>query len=173
YLVATALCKGRLTLDDLEEAALRDPAVLGLCALTDYRHDPDSDFPLHYGGEVIVELQDGRTLREREAVNRGAEDRPLGADDIRAKFHDNARRQVSAERAAAIEACVLGLEQVSARALAQGLTHPCARYSHVDRYAMIFRMIRIHLPISGACFDRALLKIGKSPHLIKRNKVSA
>lgn len=121
YLVATALCKGRLTLDDLEEAALHDPAVLGLCALTDYRHDPDSDFPLHYGGEVVVELQDGRTLREREAVNRGAEDRPLGADDIRAKFHDNARRQVSAERAAAIEACVLGLEQGSARALAQGL----------------------------------------------------
>ncbi|CAP41182.1 MmgE/PrpD family protein [Bordetella petrii] len=121
YLVGTALCKGRLTLDDLEEAALRDPAVLALAAVTDYRNDPDSGFPRHYSGEVIVELKDGRVLREREAVNRGAEDRPLSADDIRAKFHDNARRQVPASRADAIEQCVLGLDQGSARALADQL----------------------------------------------------
>ncbi len=121
YLVGTALCKGRLTLDDLEEAALRDPAVLALAAVTDYRNDPDSGFPRHYSGEVIVELKDGRVLREREAVNRGAEDRPLSAEDIRAKFHDNARRQVPAARADAIEQCVLGLDQGSARALADQL----------------------------------------------------
>ncbi|MVW77525.1 MmgE/PrpD family protein [Bordetella sp. 02P26C-1] len=122
YLVSTALCKGKLTLDDLEEAALSDPAVLALAAITDYEHDPDSDFPLHYGGEVIVELTDGRKLREREAINRGAEDRPLTAADIQAKFRDNALRQISAERAAAIEQAVLGLEQGTARALADQLT---------------------------------------------------
>ena len=121
YLVGTALCKGRLTLDELEEAALRDPAVLALAAVTDYRNDPGSGFPRHYSGEVIVELKDGRVLREREAVNRGAEDRPLSAEDIRAKFHDNARRQVPASRADAIEQCVLGLDQGSARALADQL----------------------------------------------------
>jgi len=118
YLVGTALSKGRLTLDDLEEAALRDPTVLALAAITDYRHDPDSGFPRHYSGEVVVELKDGRTVREREAVNRGAEDRPLTAGDIRAKYRDNALRQVPAARAEAIEQCVLGLEDGSARALA-------------------------------------------------------
>ena len=121
YLVGTALCKGRLSLDDLEDAALRDPAVLALAAITDYRHDPDSGFPRHYSGEVVVELHDGRTLREREAVNRGAEDRPLTAGDIRAKYCDNALRQVPAARAEAIEQCVLGLEQGSARNLAAQL----------------------------------------------------
>lgn len=121
YLVGTALCRGRLTLDDLEEAALRDPAVLALAAVTDYRHDPASGFPRHYSGEVIVELNDGRTLREREAVNRGAEDRPLTAGDIRAKFRDNARRQVAEARAESIERCVLGLEQGRARDLADQL----------------------------------------------------
>ena len=121
YLVATALCKGRMNLDDLEASALRDPQVLALAAITDYRHDPDSGFPRHYSGEVIVELQDGRILREREAVNRGAEDRPLTAEDIRAKFRDNARRQVSPERAEAIEQSVLGLARGSARELAAEL----------------------------------------------------
>ncbi|MCD0504721.1 MmgE/PrpD family protein [Bordetella petrii] len=121
YLVGTALCKGRLTLDDLEDEALRDPAVLALAAITDYRHDPDSGFPRHYSGEVIVELKDGRTLREREAVNRGAEDRPLTAEDILAKYRDNALRQVPQARAQAIERGVLDLEQGTARDLADQL----------------------------------------------------
>jgi len=125
YLVATALCKGRMTLNDLEDAALHNPSVLALAAITDYQHDPDSGFPRHYSGEVVVELKDGRVLREREAVNRGAEDRPLTADDIRAKFRDNAQRQVTMARTEAIEQCVLDLQQITARALAAqlGQTH--------------------------------------------------
>lgn len=121
YLVGTALCKGRLTLDDLEPAALQDPAVLALAAVTDYRHDPDSGFPRHYSGEVVVELKDGRVVREREAVNRGAEDRPLTESDIRAKYRDNVLRRTSAECADAIEHSVLRLEQGSSRALADQL----------------------------------------------------
>jgi len=121
YLVGTALAKGRMTLDSLQDSALRDPEVLALAAVTDYRHDPDSGFPRHYSGEVIVELRDGRTLREREAVHRGAEDRPLTAEDIRAKYRDNAQRQVSAARAEAIERSVLDLEQGTARGLADEL----------------------------------------------------
>lgn len=121
YLVGTALSKGRLTLDDLEPDALRDPAVLALAEVTDYRHDPDSGFPKHYSGEVVVELKDGRVLREREAVNRGAEDRPLTESDIRAKYRDNALRRVSAAQADAIEQSVLQLEQGSSRALADQL----------------------------------------------------
>lgn len=121
YLVGTALCKGGLTLDDLEESALRDPAVLALAAMTDYQCDPHSGFPKHYSGEVVVELTDGRVLREREAVNRGAEDRPLTTEDIRGKYRDNALRQVCTARAESIEQSVLQLEQGSARALADQL----------------------------------------------------
>ena len=97
------------------------PTVLALAAMTDYQCDPHSGFPKHYSGEVIVELNDGRILREREAVNRGAEDRPLTTEDIRGKYRDNALRQVSAARAESIEQSVLQLEQGSARALADQL----------------------------------------------------
>ncbi|AWB33478.1 MmgE/PrpD family protein [Orrella marina] len=122
YLVGTALVHGRLTLDDIDPPALFDPAVLALAQRIDYRADPDSAFPKYYDGEVIVQLRDGTTIREREPVNRGASDRPLSRDDICIKFRDNAHRQVSPERAEVIESLFIGSDAgMSARALAESL----------------------------------------------------
>ena len=121
FLVATALVKGRLTLDDLEGDALVDPRVLALTAISDYQIDPDSRFPKYYDGEVIVELTDGTVIREREAMNRGSVDRPLTADDIIGKYRDNAARQASPTRVAEIEQRILNLEQESAASLAEFL----------------------------------------------------
>jgi 2-methylcitrate dehydratase PrpD len=118
YLVGTALLKGRLTLDDIDEPALSDPKVLALAAITEYSVDPNSRFPKFFDGEVIVELKDGRIIREREAMNRGSVDRPLTAQDIITKYRDNAARQVSAARSLEIEERVLNLENGSARDLA-------------------------------------------------------
>jgi 2-methylcitrate dehydratase PrpD len=119
--VGTALLKGRLTLDDIDEPALSDPNVLALAALTDYAVDPNSQFPKYFDGEVVVELKDGRVIREREAMNRGSVDRPLTEQDIVTKYRDNAARQVSAARSLEIEKQVLNLDKVSARDLAQCL----------------------------------------------------
>ena len=80
--------------------------------------DPASQFPKYFDGEVIVELKDGRIIREREAMNRGSVDRPLTAQDIITKYRDNAARQVSAARSLEIEERVLSLEKGSARDLA-------------------------------------------------------
>ena len=121
YLVGTALLKGRLTLDDIDEPALSDPKVLALAAITQYSVDPASRFPKYFDGEVIVELKDGRVIREREAMNRGSVDRPLTAQDIVTKYRDNAARQVSVTRSLEIEEQVLNLEKCSARDLAQCL----------------------------------------------------
>ena len=70
---------------------------------------------------MIVELKDGRVIREREAMNRGSVDRPLTAQDIVTKYRDNAARQVSVTRSLEIEEQVLNLEKCSARDLAQCL----------------------------------------------------
>lgn len=111
YLVGTALVHGRLTLDDIEPPALYDPQVLALARRTYYQADPDTSFPKYYDGEVIVRLKDASVMRERESVNRGASDRPLSREDICIKFRDNAARQVSAQRAEAIEALLLDHQQ--------------------------------------------------------------
>ena len=112
------MLKGRLTLDDIDEPALSDAKVLALAAITEYSVDPASRFPKYFDGEVIVELKDGRIIREREAMNRGSVDRPLTAQDIITKYRDNAARQVSAARSLEIEERVLSLEKGSARDLA-------------------------------------------------------
>jgi hypothetical protein len=72
--------------------------------------DPGSAFPRAYSGEVIVTTHDGRELRHREHVNRGAAERPLTNAEIVAKYHENARLAVSAERAGRIAEALLGLE---------------------------------------------------------------
>ncbi len=111
YLVSTALIKGRMSLDEIEESALRDAQVLALAAKTDYVLDPDSGFPKYYSGEVVVELNDGSVVREREAVNRGSVDRPLSTQDVVEKFRDNARRQLSDDDVKEVEDCILAVDE--------------------------------------------------------------
>ncbi|HXW31022.1 MAG TPA: MmgE/PrpD family protein [Xanthobacteraceae bacterium] len=124
YIVATALLKGRFTLAELEESALKDRAVLNLASRVDYEIDRGSTFPRHYTGEVIVETEDGRTLRHREAINRGCADRPLSNDEVVAKFFDNAERAIERKAAERIRDAVLDFDRRSARSLADTL---CAR----------------------------------------------
>ncbi|MFM0213486.1 MmgE/PrpD family protein [Paraburkholderia sediminicola] len=121
YIVATALLKGRFTLDELKPAALADPAVLALAARVDYEIDPDTTFPRHYTGEVVVERSDGTRVAHREAINRGCADRPVSNDDIVTKFHANAQRSVSRSAAEQIAQAVLQLDERPARALADTL----------------------------------------------------
>jgi 2-methylcitrate dehydratase PrpD len=90
FIIAASLARGRFTLAELEDSALKDPEILGLAGKVTYEVDPSSSFPKHYGGEVILRTSDGRELRRREAVNRGSADRPLSNEDIVAKFVENA-----------------------------------------------------------------------------------
>jgi 2-methylcitrate dehydratase PrpD len=122
YAVGAALRRGRFTLDELEDDALGDSQILSLADRTTYEVDPASTFPRHYTGEVIVTTRDGRTLRHREAINRGNGERPLSEAAIIEKFHLNAVRAVSPERARHIEALLLSLdEQADAGVIADGL----------------------------------------------------
>lgn len=110
YSVATGLRLGRFTLDALEPAAYQDPQTLALAALVECEADPDADFPRYYGGEVRVELADGRVLHHREPINRGAPGRPISDADIVAKFHENAARAVPRAHADRLLDAVLGIE---------------------------------------------------------------
>ena len=78
------------------------------------RRCPQSAFPRCYSGEVIVTTTDGRQLRHRESVNRGAEGRPLGNDEVIAKFHENAAGVMAAERARRLERAVMTLDDPDA-----------------------------------------------------------
>ncbi|TBU90300.1 MmgE/PrpD family protein [Phytopseudomonas dryadis] len=121
YAIASGLLRGRFGLPDLEPQGFADPAALALMEKIHYQVDPDSGFPRHYSGEVIVTLRDGRQLRHREAINRGAADRPLSSADIVAKYRDNAHTAVAPQRAEAILDAVFNLDAGSARELSRAL----------------------------------------------------
>ncbi len=89
FVVAACFARGQFGLKELSEDTLFDPIVQRLAGKVSYRTDPDSDFPRHYSGEVVVTTTDGHTLRAREQINRGAEERPLDDHAISKKFREN------------------------------------------------------------------------------------
>jgi 2-methylcitrate dehydratase PrpD len=86
--VACALIHGRFGLAELERYG--DPDILALADKVTYRVDPDTNYPKHFSGKVIVTLHDGRRYAQREPINRGAADNPISDQDIVAKFMANA-----------------------------------------------------------------------------------
>lgn len=89
FVVAASLVRGRLSLAEFSEDALVDPAIVNLASRISYRPDPESAFPRHYSGELVVRTKDGREHRAREQINRGAEERPLDDAAVAKKFEDN------------------------------------------------------------------------------------
>ena len=118
FLVAASLIRGRLTLDELEPDVLRDPDILALADKLGYENDPDSPFPDSYSGELIITMKDGRELRHREHINRGAADRPLSNEEIIAKFDDNAIMAVNTQTAEKQKAALLTLDSADVDAAA-------------------------------------------------------
>lgn len=114
YVVAASLRAGKFGLAELDDGALADPATLALAAKVGYRADPNSGFPRHYSGELVVRLAEGREIRHREAVNRGAAERPLTNADVETKFMENASSDKTRQ-------AVLKMDSLSAREIEEAL----------------------------------------------------
>jgi 2-methylcitrate dehydratase PrpD len=99
FVVAKALLHGRFGLPELTVEALAEPATRALAQRVTCQIDPDSRFPQYFSGGVTVTLNDGRRLHRHVPVNKGAGERALGADDIRAKFLANATLTISRQQA--------------------------------------------------------------------------
>jgi 2-methylcitrate dehydratase PrpD len=113
YAVASGLARGRLGLAEFAPEALTEPRIERLMDKVEYEVDAGADFPRYYSGELVVTLDDGRTLRERVAVNRGNPERPLTNDEIEAKFSDNCGLTLDPSAARRIRDLVLGLDELS------------------------------------------------------------
>ncbi|MGQ0653069.1 MAG: MmgE/PrpD family protein [Betaproteobacteria bacterium] len=121
YAVASGLARGRLGVAEFVPEAFGEARIERLMDKVDYAVDAASTFPRHYTGEVVVTLDDGRTLRERVAVNRGNPDRPLTNAEIEAKYFENCAVTLEGSAATRIRDFVLGLESVAAADLEAAL----------------------------------------------------
>lgn len=121
YAVACALSHKKFGLAELER--YRDPEILALADKVDYRVDPDTGYPKHFSGEVIVTMKNGQRIAHREQVNLGAADNPVPDEGIVAKFIGNAQLAVGAQRAVALRDMILNIDAVTdARHCAQALS---------------------------------------------------
>ncbi len=110
WLTAAAFVRGKFGLAELEPSEITDPEIMRLTQKVTYTEYKDSPFPKAYSGEVVVTLDDGRTLSHREHINRGAAERPLTNAEIVAKYRDNAATAFDTETSARMETAMLGLE---------------------------------------------------------------
>ena len=111
YAVAASLARRAFGLAELEDEVLGDRTVLDLAKRVGYRADPASTFPRAFSGEVVVRTRDGRELRHREAINRGADERPLTNGEIAEKYQENAGVAVDGPKAIAIRDAILNLDR--------------------------------------------------------------
>lgn len=111
--LAAFLVRGRLGPEEIDGPALTDEAILRLSRATDLVDDPrwSSLFPAERWAEVEIALRDGRTLRSEPAVARGSAENPLSDAEVSGKFHALMQASRVGERAAAIEAMVMALEE--------------------------------------------------------------
>ncbi|MEJ7687368.1 MAG: MmgE/PrpD family protein [Variovorax sp.] len=113
YVVALALARGRVDIAAFHDEPLNSPDVLAVAEKTFCVDDPASDFPVHFPGEVIVHLKDGRVLRSRKPASLGTPDVPMSTERLKAKFMTNATRAISAQAAEQLIEKVLSLEAAS------------------------------------------------------------
>ncbi|MGB1357283.1 MAG: MmgE/PrpD family protein [Candidatus Puniceispirillaceae bacterium] len=111
FAVATQAVHGRIGLEHVSGAGLRDPRVL---ALIDRIAVAESDvhnasFPHTRDADVQITLRDGRELDSGLVHARGGSERPMPEGDIIAKFGEFAGPVLGASRADAIRDAVLGL----------------------------------------------------------------
>jgi 2-methylcitrate dehydratase PrpD len=116
YVVAACLERGQFTLDELDESILSDPSILDLARRVSYEADPRSGYPVLFSGEVRLRLHDGREVRHREQVNRGAQDRPLTTADIVSKYRANAQRALTSDHVDLLVEEVLRLDELDSLA---------------------------------------------------------
>jgi 2-methylcitrate dehydratase PrpD len=99
YLLAVILVKGRATLADFTDDAVRDEAVLQVAGTVGYELDPTIDYPRQFVGHVAITFSDGRVIEERQDHPRGGPDFPMTRADLETKFRGNAALAVSADQA--------------------------------------------------------------------------
>lgn len=118
FTVATAMCRGTVTLDDFTEAALTNSAVLDLASCVYFEADSTrsgASGPDVLRGSVELALKDGKRVKLEIDEPSGSPRRPASDDALIAKFRDccqRARAQPSAttidswvERIMSLEAC--------------------------------------------------------------------
>ncbi|MGH7844018.1 MAG: MmgE/PrpD family protein [Candidatus Binatia bacterium] len=122
YIAAVALLKGRLTLADFDEAALKDSELLGLSSKIRREDDPNSGRPKYASGHVFVKTKDGKVYEERQHIHPGHIENPVSAEDVQEKYRYNALRLLNETQADSLMKQLITIDELpSVRQLTERL----------------------------------------------------
>ena len=110
YSTAAMLVHGRVGLQTYTEESLADPATLELAKRVRYETKDYATYPAAFPGGVRIRTRDGRTLEADFPYQQGGPENPMSADEVRAKFRENAVLALSSDAVGDLEAAVLGLD---------------------------------------------------------------
>jgi 2-methylcitrate dehydratase PrpD len=110
YSTAVMLVHGQVGVSSYAEDAIRDPRVLELARKVRYETKEYESYPAAFPGGVRIRLRDGRLLEADFPHQRGGPENPMSADEVRAKFRENAALALGDSAVEALEAGVLALE---------------------------------------------------------------
>lgn len=102
YCVARALHSGSLKLGHFTDAAVREPAVVGLMERMQVQAEPSLPDNGEYPAEIEARLSDGSTVAERRERPLGSAAFPMQAGAVEAKFRDCAQGVIPPKRSEAV-----------------------------------------------------------------------
>lgn len=86
FVIATALCHGKVELNHFEPDALKDIKVLELAGKTEYTITPKFDGENPLKGVVAIHMNDGSVFTQKVEKAYGHPDRPISERDLESKF---------------------------------------------------------------------------------------
>jgi 2-methylcitrate dehydratase PrpD len=100
WVVATAIVKGKVTVDDFTEEAIKRQEILEVAVKVSGKLVPEMDRHGVGPGGVIIKMKDGAEYKEEVAHCPGSVERPMTFKDITKKFREcaaSARKELSKE----------------------------------------------------------------------------
>jgi 2-methylcitrate dehydratase PrpD len=111
YSTAAMLVHGRVGVRSYSEEEIGDPRVAALAGKVRYEVREYDSYPAAFPGGVRIALRDGRTLEADAPYQLGGPENPMSADQVRAKFRENAGLALDEDAVGAVEEAVLTLEE--------------------------------------------------------------
>jgi 2-methylcitrate dehydratase PrpD len=111
YSTAAMLAYKQVGVRSYMDEVIREPRVLELARKVRYETKEFSTYPGAFPGGVRIRTKDGRTLERELPYQLGAPENPMSADEVRAKFRENASLVLGNGEIEALEEQVLSLEE--------------------------------------------------------------
>jgi 2-methylcitrate dehydratase PrpD len=111
YSTAAMLVHGQVGVRSYTDEAIADPRVLALAAKVRHEVREYDSYPAAFPGGVRIETTDGRVLEADLPYQRGGPENRMTADEIRAKFRENASLALDDVAAEALEDAVMTVEE--------------------------------------------------------------